>query len=182
MKWEWKNCPMAWRGVFKSGKDAYPTIGLEAVVDWRLWFWHSFFGFPGTQNDINVLDQSNLFENMVNGVAPAVHFVVNMYEMGDYLTDGIYLTWSVLMQSIGFRNGHKEQLFEKLQEAKCKEIERAYTKVGCQVILVLHLSYFASFCFLLIYNQARWCIVTTPCRLWNWMMSYMLVSYCTTWL
>ena len=92
MKWEWKNCPMAWRGAFRSGKDAYPIIRLQAVVDCRLWFWHSFFGFPGIQNDVNVLDQSNLFENVVSGDAPALHFVVNnnVYEMGYYLTDGIY--------------------------------------------------------------------------------------------
>ena len=41
-----------------------------------------------------------------------------------------------------------------------------YVKVGCQVMLVLHLSYFASLCFLLIINQARWRIVATPCRVW----------------
>ena len=74
MKWELKNCPMAWCRVFKSGKDAYPTIGLEAVVDCRLWFWHSFCGFPDTQNDFNALGQSNLFNSMVNGVAPAFIF------------------------------------------------------------------------------------------------------------
>ena len=70
----------------------------------------------------------NLFENVVNGDAPAVHFVVNnnVYEMGYYLTDGIYPPWYVLMHSIGFPNGRKEQLFAKLQEAKRKEIERAF--------------------------------------------------------
>jgi hypothetical protein len=113
---------------FQKCKDAYPTIGLEAVVDCRLWFWHSFFSFPGTQNDIHVLYQSNLFENVVNSVAPAAHFVVNnnVYEMGYYLTDWIYPPWSISMQSIGFPNGCKDKLFVKLQEAKCKEIERAF--------------------------------------------------------
>ena len=32
MKWEWKNCPMALRGSFKSGKDAYPTITMERLI------------------------------------------------------------------------------------------------------------------------------------------------------
>ena len=74
------------------------------------------------------LDQSNVFENVVNGVAPAFHFVVNnnVYEMGYYLTDWIYPPWSISMQSIGFPNGCKDKLFVKLQEAKCKEIERAF--------------------------------------------------------
>ena len=98
------------------------------MVDCRLWFWHSFFGSPGTQNDINILDQSNLFEAVVNGFAPAVHFVVNknVYEMGYYLTDGIYPPWQVLMQTISLPVGRKEQQFAMLQEAKRKEIERAF--------------------------------------------------------
>jgi len=59
MKWEWKNCPMSWRGSFTNGKDQVPTIGLEAVVDSRYYFWHAFFGVPGSHNDINVIDQSD---------------------------------------------------------------------------------------------------------------------------
>ena len=64
----------------------------------------------------------------MNGVVPAVHFVVNsnVYEMGYYLTDGIYPPWSILMQSIGFSNVRKEHLFAKLQEVKCKEIKHAF--------------------------------------------------------
>ena len=187
MKWEWKNCPIAWRGVFKSGKDKYPTIGLEAVVDCRLWFWHSFFGFPGTQNDINILDQSNLFEAVVNGVAPAVHFVVNknVYEMGYYLTDGIYPPWQVLMQTISLPIGRKEQQFAKLQEAKRKEIERAFgvlqvslgwlSTVICFFILSRNAT--ITFLFLLI-SQARWRIVATPCRLWSKDAMSIVMSAC----
>ncbi len=40
MKWQWKNCPMAWRGAYQ-GKERVPTIALEAVADHRLWFWHT---------------------------------------------------------------------------------------------------------------------------------------------
>jgi len=150
MKWEWKNCPMAWRGSFKSGKDEYPSVCLEAICDERLYFWHAFFGVPGAQNDINVLDQSDLFDNLCNGISPQVHFVVNnnVYEMGYYLTDGIYPPWYVLMQSIPRPIGRKECHFAKLHEAKRKEIERAFGVLQVSfgwllhvvvVVVVLHL-------------------------------------------
>jgi len=140
MKWEWKNCPMAWRGSFKSGKDKYPTVCLEAIVDERLYFWHAFFGIPGSQNDINVLDQSDLFENLVDGTAPKVHFLVNhnVYAMGYYLTDGIYPPWYVLMQSISYPEGRKQQHYAKLHEAKRKEIERAFGVLQVSLSWLLH--------------------------------------------
>lgn len=146
MKWEWKNCPIAWRGSFKSGKDAYPTIALEAAVDFRLYFWHVFFGIPGSQNDINILDQSNMFDQLAQGLAPEVKFVVNnkLYDTGYYLTDGIYPPWAILMQTINKPEGRKQQLFAKLQEAKRKEVERGFGVL-----------------------QARFRILSVPCKLWN---------------
>jgi hypothetical protein len=35
----WKNCPMGWQGSFQ-GKEGKPTIVLEAICDYHLWFWH----------------------------------------------------------------------------------------------------------------------------------------------
>jgi hypothetical protein len=108
----------------------------------------------------------------VNGVAPAVNFVVykNVYEMGYYLTYGIYPSWQVLMQTISLPNGCKEQQFAKLQEAKRKEIECAFSVlqvslgwlltvlcfsiVSCNVTIAFHY---------LPITQARWRIVVTPC-------------------
>jgi len=128
MKWEWKNCPMAWRGQFQSGKDTHPTIGLEAVVDCRLWFWHAYIGVPGAINDINILDQSPLFVELMQGKAPKVTFLVNnnVYEMGYYLTDGVYPKWKVLMQTIPEPLGRKQKLYAKLQEGQRKDVERAF--------------------------------------------------------
>jgi len=34
--------------------EKFPRIGLEAVVDNNLWFWHAAVGFPVTINDINI--------------------------------------------------------------------------------------------------------------------------------
>ena len=88
---EMENCPMAWRGAFK-GKEKVPTMALEVVVDSRLWFWHAYFGMPSANNDLNVIDCSPLFRNLLNRTAPEVKFTLNgvMNMMGYYLADGIY--------------------------------------------------------------------------------------------
>jgi len=57
MHWEWKNCPKAHRGAYQ-GKEGVATIALEAAVDCRLWFWHAWFGMPGANNNLNILDCS----------------------------------------------------------------------------------------------------------------------------
>jgi len=43
------------------GDYKVPNIMLEAVASYDLWVWHAFFGAAGSNNDINVLDQSPLF-------------------------------------------------------------------------------------------------------------------------
>lgn len=56
----WKNCPSAWSGQY-SGKEGTPTLVLEAIADDRTWIWHSFFGSPGSNNDININDRSSMW-------------------------------------------------------------------------------------------------------------------------
>jgi Plant transposon protein len=73
MHWTWKNCPAAWKGQY-TGKEAEPTIILEAIASYDLWIWHAFFGMPGSHNDINVLDHSDLFSDLENGHAPPAKF------------------------------------------------------------------------------------------------------------
>jgi hypothetical protein len=60
----WKNCPKAWQGHFQGGKGK-PTIVLEAASDYNLWFWHVACSFPGTMNDINVWEISNLMMQFI---------------------------------------------------------------------------------------------------------------------
>ena len=63
--------------------------------------WHAFFGIAGSRNDINVLNESNLFNDVLRGEAPQVNFVANgtQYTNGYYLTDGIYPGWSTFVKS-----------------------------------------------------------------------------------
>uniref|UniRef100_A0A452YLB5 DDE Tnp4 domain-containing protein n=1 Tax=Aegilops tauschii subsp. strangulata TaxID=200361 RepID=A0A452YLB5_AEGTS len=77
MHWEWKNCPVVWKGQFTRGDYGVSTVMLEAVASQDTWIWHSFFGVAGSNNDLNVLNQSPLFTEVLEGRAPPVQFTVN---------------------------------------------------------------------------------------------------------
>uniref|UniRef100_A0A0D3DB79 DDE Tnp4 domain-containing protein n=1 Tax=Brassica oleracea var. oleracea TaxID=109376 RepID=A0A0D3DB79_BRAOL len=110
-------------------------------------------GFPGmigsidcTMNDLNILDGSPVFDDIINGIAPEVNFNVNgtEYDMAYYLTDGIYLKWMTFIQSIRLPQGPKNSLFAKTQEAVRKDVERAFGVL-----------------------QARFAVVKNPSKLWD---------------
>ncbi|XP_074336670.1 uncharacterized protein LOC141673837 [Apium graveolens] len=79
-----------------SGHKGVATIILEAVASSDLWIWHAFFGVAGSNNDINILDLSPVFDDILQGRAPEVNYTINgnNYNKGYYLTDGIYPEWS----------------------------------------------------------------------------------------
>uniref|UniRef100_A0A0D3DMZ5 Uncharacterized protein n=1 Tax=Brassica oleracea var. oleracea TaxID=109376 RepID=A0A0D3DMZ5_BRAOL len=85
---EWKNCPTAWKGQYSRGLGKL-TIVLEAVTSYDLGIWHAIFGPPGTLNDINVLDRSSVFDDIIKGQAPQVTYSVSgrEYNLAYYLTD-----------------------------------------------------------------------------------------------
>ncbi|XP_056855410.1 uncharacterized protein LOC130504837 [Raphanus sativus] len=127
MHWKWKNCPSTWKGMYSRGTGK-PTLVLEAVASYDLWIWHAFFGAPGTMNDLNILDRSPVFDDIINGIAPEVNFYVNgrKYNLAYYLTDGIYPKWATFIQSITLPQGPKNSLFAKKQESVRKDVERAF--------------------------------------------------------
>nr|XP_043639693.1 uncharacterized protein LOC122610805 [Erigeron canadensis] len=88
---EWLACPRGLRGQYTKGDHNGPTIMLEITASQDLWIWHAFFGVPGSNNDINVLNQSDLYVIARNGTAPDSSFRVNGrdYKRGYYLSDGI---------------------------------------------------------------------------------------------
>ncbi|XP_033138798.1 uncharacterized protein LOC117129323 [Brassica rapa] len=110
-------------------------------------------GFPGmigsidcTLNDINVLDRSPVFDDIINGQAPQVTYSVNgrEYHLAYYLTDGIYPKWATFIQSISLPQGPKAVLFAQNQEAVRKDVERAFGVL-----------------------QARFAIVKNPALFWD---------------
>uniref|UniRef100_A0A0D3ACU6 Uncharacterized protein n=1 Tax=Brassica oleracea var. oleracea TaxID=109376 RepID=A0A0D3ACU6_BRAOL len=90
MHWEWKNCSTLERSIFS-----------------------------GTLNDINVLDRSPVFDDIIKGQAPQVTYSVNgrEYHLAYYLADGIYPKWATFIQSIPIPQGPKAALFAQHQEA-----------------------------------------------------------------
>ncbi|XP_057775326.1 protein ALP1-like [Salvia miltiorrhiza] len=145
MHWTWKNSPVAWKGQFTRGDHGVPTIMLEAVAYQDLWIWHAFFGVAGSNNDINVLNQSPLFNDVLQGQAPSISFKVNgtQYAHGYYLTYGIYPEWTTLVKSFQHPQDPKRRKFKKMQEAAMKDVERAFGVL-----------------------QARWEMIRGPSRLW----------------
>ncbi|XP_026410362.1 uncharacterized protein LOC113305556 [Papaver somniferum] len=101
MHWTWKNYPSCWAGHYASYKGI-PTIMLEGVASYDLWFWHAYFGPPGSNNDLNVLNSSPLFDDIFNVTAPEVHFRVDgvRYDIGYYLADVIYRKLSTIFKLI----------------------------------------------------------------------------------
>ncbi|XP_073138048.1 protein ANTAGONIST OF LIKE HETEROCHROMATIN PROTEIN 1-like [Henckelia pumila] len=144
MHWKWKNCPVAWKGQFTRGHGS-PTIVLEAVASHDLWIWHAFFGVAGSRNDINVLYESPIFNNVLQGNAPEVNFTVNgtTYTKGYYLTDGIYPEWATFVKAFPCPEDPKRKLFKERQESARKDVERAFGVL-----------------------QSRWAIVRGPARYW----------------
>ncbi|XP_021986043.1 protein ANTAGONIST OF LIKE HETEROCHROMATIN PROTEIN 1-like [Helianthus annuus] len=117
-----------YRGQYMRGDHRYPNIMLEAVASQDLWFWHAFAGPPGSQNDINVLQQSPLFLTERNGTAPKCPFYVNnhLYKRGYLLVDGIYPSWFVFVKSIPYPHEVNEKKFKRQHEAARKDVKRAF--------------------------------------------------------
>ena len=142
MHYEWKNCPVAWQGDFGDRKDKKSII-LEAVADQSLHIWHIYFGLPGSNNDLNVLDQSLLIHDLLTSAVCDMTFEVNgqVYNRYYLLADGIYPQWSCFVQSIHNPVDEKKKHFAQKHEACRKDVERCFGVL-----------------------QARFAIIRNPCR------------------
>jgi len=75
--WKWKNCPIAWKGQFCRGDHRNLTIILKVVTSQDLWIYHAFFGNASSNNDITVLNGSNVFDEVLSGHVLTVQYTVN---------------------------------------------------------------------------------------------------------
>ncbi|XP_042441160.1 uncharacterized protein LOC122026452 [Zingiber officinale] len=82
----------------------------------------------GSRNDINVLNKSPLFNDVLKGNAPEVNFTINntQYTKGYYLTDEIYPEWATFVKSFPCPQDPKRKIFKERQEAARKDVERAF--------------------------------------------------------
>ncbi|XP_071741455.1 uncharacterized protein [Rutidosis leptorrhynchoides] len=128
MHWAWKNCPYRYKSHYTRGDHGYPTIMLEAVASYDLWIWHAYFGPADSNNEINVLNQSDLFNDLFQDTAHPCNFLVSEcnFNKGYYLTDGIYPEWATLVKSFKSKPTLEAAKFKRFQEAARKDIERAF--------------------------------------------------------
>ncbi|GJY08201.1 ALP1-like protein [Tanacetum coccineum] len=125
------NCPYAFKAQYvRRDHGSNSFILLEAITSQDLWIWHAFFGVAGSNNDINVLYQSPLFNDLKTGRAPEILFVANgvTYPSGYYLIDEIYPELATLVKTIPepADDDHKRILYKKKQELARKDVERAF--------------------------------------------------------
>ena len=130
----WKNCPVGWQGSYR-GKEKKPTIVLEAIADYHMWFWHAAYGYAGTLNDLNILALSPFLEKLVDGSFEALEEEAGVvpYNIGSeefnkmyILVDGIYPRYTRFVHGIKQPATKEEQKYTKWQEACRKDIERAF--------------------------------------------------------
>ena len=105
MHWAWKNCPTAYHGMY-TGHVHRLTIVLEAVASHDLWIWHAFFGMHMSNNDINVLDASNLFANLREGCGPSTNYTIM----------ATITIWDTILQTVYIKIG--QQLFNQFRILK----------------------------------------------------------------
>ena len=130
----WKNCPKAWQGSYQ-GKEAKPSLVLEGICDYHLFFWHASFGYCGNMNDLTILSLSPFLERLLDGSLESVEAeagIVPFLIMGEefhkcfVLVDGIYPHWSRFVRGIKEPILDEEKLFTEWQEGARKDIERAF--------------------------------------------------------
>uniref|UniRef100_A0A0D3DB70 Uncharacterized protein n=1 Tax=Brassica oleracea var. oleracea TaxID=109376 RepID=A0A0D3DB70_BRAOL len=113
--------------LYALGVEKLPN-GLERAV--HTWFRKAdnCLRGCGTLNDINVIDRSPVFDDILQGRAPKVNFKVNVHNhrMAYYLTNRIYPKWSTFIQSILLPQGPKAELFAERQESAKNDVERAF--------------------------------------------------------
>ncbi|XP_071694819.1 uncharacterized protein [Rutidosis leptorrhynchoides] len=82
----------------------------------------------GSNNDINVLNRSSLFDSIKNGSAPPSPFTVNGhdYTHGYYLADGIYPDWATLIKAYSSPTDDPSAKFIRFQESARKDFERTF--------------------------------------------------------
>ena len=111
-----------------------------------LHIWHVFFGLPGSNNDLNVLQRSLLVDNMLHSKAKNDTFEINGCAYNRYylLIDSIYPKWSCFVQSIHLPLDAKSAYFASQQEVVRKDVEHYFGVL-----------------------QAKFAIIENPCQQWT---------------
>lgn len=127
--WTWENCPTALKGIM-VGKDKVPTLKMEIIYDTDLYVWNLFCGLPGSLNDINVLDSSPFFMNVLSGKFPpcAVQnsFGAETIDWLYFLADGIYPEYKIFATPIRTTMNQEELKYNNMLSAVRSSVERVF--------------------------------------------------------
>ncbi|GJW25888.1 ALP1-like protein [Tanacetum coccineum] len=121
-------CQLAY-GNTPDAFDKYLEMRMLGSIDCMHWEWKNCpIGVAGANNDINVLDNSSLFNDLLDDKAPVAPYVVNGvgFKKGYYLADGIYPQWATFVKSFTVVNDAKHAYFKKRQESAQNDVERAF--------------------------------------------------------
>ncbi|CAI9275078.1 unnamed protein product [Lactuca saligna] len=100
---------------------------FKAIATHDLWVWNAFFGPTSANNNINVLDQSPVFNDIYFGKSHDKPFQAKVaYKRGYYSTDDIYPPLSVFVKSFTYPNDPKRKKFKEAQESARKDVERKF--------------------------------------------------------
>nr|GEW37635.1 hypothetical protein [Tanacetum cinerariifolium] len=135
---------------------------LESI-DCMHWEWKNCLVAwqASANNDINVLDNSPLFDDLLDDLAHAVPYVVNgvEYRNGYYLADGIYPEWASFVKSFTVATDLKHTYFKQRQESARKDVERTFGVL-----------------------QGRWGLIQQPARAYEVNTLRRIVSMQTMWI
>ena len=62
----WDNCPIEIQGEM-TGVKGQPTMIIESVSGYKLYFWHENFGYPGLLNDNTIWERSTIHIILTTG-------------------------------------------------------------------------------------------------------------------
>ena len=104
---------------------------LEVICDPDTYIWYSFFGEPGSLNDLNILEKSTIVGSILNEMMELqlpqeLHYSINgtVHNYLYFLVDGIYPKWPIFISTISDATpGSKDKLFATYQEVVRKDIE-----------------------------------------------------------
>ena len=131
----WNNCPKALQASFKTEKESGgPTVVLETLSNFNLWFWHASFGYAGgLLNDLIILYLSPFLEWLVDGtfLEPEKNCGKAPYEVNGnvfhrffVLVNGIHPPYSRFVKGIQMPLTDEEKRYTAWQEAARKDIEQ----------------------------------------------------------
>jgi Plant transposon protein len=114
---------------------------LESIADYKLWFWHTSYGYAGAMNDLNILNLSPFLDSLTNGTFAAVEEeskVVPYSIDGQQFTRMFCLVDRIYPKYSRFVCGFKEPITEEevrftgWQESARKDIERVFGVLQCK--------------------------------------------------